>query len=104
MKIGTSLGTVVPIVRDINELYNMMAHDAKVVGLEIQNKLQVFDLRVAYDREVLNLMMANIAAAAVSALEEFESSFEKNWRDLFEWHLAEYRRIRKEEQTKKLKR
>ena len=101
MKIGTSLGTVVPMVRDINELYNMMAHDAKVVGQEVQNKLQAFDLRVGYDREVLNLMMANIAAAAVSALEEFESSFEKNWRDLFEWHLAEYRRIRKEEQTKK---
>ena len=104
MKKGTNLGTVVPVVRNFNDLFDMINHDAKVVGLEIQNKLQVFDLRVAYDREVLNLMMANIAAAAVSALEEFESSFEKNWRDLFEWHLAEYRRTRKKEQTKKLKR
>ncbi len=46
MKIGTSLGTVVPMVTDINELYNMMAHDAKVVGKEVQNKLQAFNIRV----------------------------------------------------------
>ena len=101
MKIGTSLGTVVPMVKDINELYNMMAHDAKVVGQEVQNKLQAFDLRVGYDREVLNLMMANIAAATVSALEEFDSSFEKNWRSLFESHLSEYRKMKKRNQTKK---
>lgn len=94
MKPGTHLGSLAPVVRNFEELIDMINKDAEVIGKEIEECLKVCDLRIGYDREVLLLLIANLSAAAVSILEDYDSHYEQNWRDLFEIHLGEYRNLK----------
>ena len=96
MKKGTHLGTIVPVVSSVEELFEMVGHDAEVFGKEIEKIIQAFNLRIVYDREVLLLMMANISAATISALEDFDSEYAERMKSLTDWHLGEYRRIKEE--------
>lgn len=96
MKKGTHLGTIVPVVSSVEELFEMVGHDAEVVGKEIEKIIQAFNLRIVYDREVLLLMMANISAATISALEDMDSEYAERMKELTDWHLGEYRRIKEE--------
>ena len=100
MKKGTHLGTIVPVVSSVNELFDMVSKDAEVVGREIEEIIRCFDLRIAYDREVLLLMIANVSAAAVSSLEDFDPEFAERMKELADWHLEQYRRIKEESKTK----
>ena len=96
MKKGTHLGTIVPVVSSVEELFEMVGHDAEVVGKEIEKIIQAFNLRIVYDREVLLLMMANLVAGTVSALEDFDHEYEERMRGLFEYHLEEYRKLKRQ--------
>lgn len=96
MKKGTHLGTIVPVVSSVEELFEMVGHDAEVVGKEIEKIIQAFNLRIVYDREVLLQMMANLVAGTVSALEDFDREYEERMKSLTDWHLGEYRRIKEE--------
>lgn len=96
MKKGTHLGTIVPVVSNVDDLLDMINKDAEVVGKEIEQIIRCFDLRIGYDREVLLLMIANISAATISALEDLDSEYEERMRYLIDFHLGEYRRIKKE--------
>ena len=96
MKKGTHLGTIVPVVSSVEELFEMVGHDAEIVGKEIEKIIQAFNLRIVYDREVLLLMMANISAATISALEDCDSEYAERMKELTDWHLGEYRRIKEE--------
>ena len=96
MKKGTHLGTIVPVVSSIEEFFDMLNTDAEIVGKEIEKVMQVFNLRITYDREVLLMMMANISAATISALEDMDSEYAERMKELTDWHLGEYRRIKEE--------
>lgn len=96
VKKGTHLGTIVPVVSNVDELLGMFAHDAEVVGKEIEQIIGCFNLRMMYDREVLLLMMANITAATISSLEDFDPEYEERMRHLIDFHLGEYRKIKEE--------
>ena len=96
MKKGTHLGTIVPVVSSIEEFFDMLNKDAEIVGKEIEKIMQVFNLRITYDREVLLLMMANLAAGALSALEDFDPECEDRFRGLFDIHLDEYRKLKRQ--------
>ena len=96
MKKKTHLGTIVPVVSNIEEFFHMLNTDAEIVGKEIEKVMQVFNLRITYDREVLLLMMANLVAGTVSALEDFDHEYEERMRGLFEYHLEEYRKLKRQ--------
>ncbi len=74
-----------------------MESDASIVGKKVGKLLEAFNLRNPYDREVMMLMIMNVAAAVTSAVEEYNDGIEE-WMDhLYHFHLDCYREMKKKE-------
>jgi hypothetical protein len=97
MKKGTHLGTLIPVVNKFEDLIIMINKDAEVLGKEIEEILKSCNLRIPYDREVLMMLMANLSAAAVSSVENFDRSYTSYFKTLYEFHLEQYRLMKGKE-------
>lgn len=93
----SQLGTLVQTCTSLEDFMEQMESDASIVGKEVGKLLEAFNLRNPYDREVMMLMIMNVAAAVTSAVEEYNDGIEE-WMDhLYHFHLDCYREMKKKE-------
>ncbi len=91
MKKGTNLGTIVPVVENLDALFEMVFKDSCVICKDIEKVLGAIDLRVGYDREVLVTTIAHTVAVAIISLEKYDDTYEKNLKHQTEKFLKYYR-------------
>ncbi len=101
MKEGTNLGTIVPVVENIDVLFEMVFKDSCEICKDIEKVLKAFDLRVPYDREVLVTTIAHTVAASIISLEDYDDTYENDIKHQTEQFLKYYRENKQEIKTNK---
>lgn len=91
----SQLGKLVQTCTSLEDFMEQMESDASIVGKEVGKLMEAFDLRNPYDREVMMMMITNVAAAVTSAVEEYNDGIEDWMKNLFRFHLECYRDMKK---------
>ena len=91
----SKLGTSVLLCKDMQDFLAQMESDASIVGKKVEKLLEAFDLRNPYDREVMMLMIMNVAAAITSSVEEYNEGVEEWMKHLYQYLLDCYREEKK---------
>ncbi len=98
-KRNSQLGKVFHTCKNYEELVQQLHDEAGVVGKKVEEVMKVFDLRNGYDREVMMIMITNIAAAVTSSVEEYNDGIESWMKRLYHLYLDNYRDMKKKEQN-----
>ena len=95
----SQLGTLVQHCKDMQDFLEQMESDASIVGKKVEKLLKAFDLRNPYDREVMMIMIMNVAAAITSSVEEYNEGIENWMKHLYQYHLDCYRELKKRQKN-----
>ena len=96
----SQLGQLVQTCTSLEDFVAQLESDASIVGKKVGKLLEAFDLRNPYDREVMMMMVMNVAAAVTSAVEEYNEGIEDWMEHLYHFHLDCYREEKKRELKK----